>query len=164
MINYKKIVLSATLIGSAAFGQVALAEGSAGSGPNPFSDCGIGAALFPTVPWAAVTSNIIWDVGTTAVTSATASPETCSGKNAQAAVFILETYDNLAEETARGEGDHVAALMNILEVNAELQASVVTQVRSDMAGIVSEASYVAMDKQAKAEAFYNAVMSAITAA
>ncbi len=164
MSNYKKIVLSATLIGSAIFGQSVMAEGAAGSGPNPFSDCGIGAALFPTVPWAAVTSNIIWDVGTTAVTSATASPETCSGKNVQAAAFILETYDNLAEETARGEGDHLAALMNILEVDSDLRKVVVSQLRVDMANIVSEEKYVAMDKQSKAAAFYNSVVSAVNAA
>ena len=48
-----------------------------GSGPNPFSDCGIGAALFPDTSWAAVTSNITWDIGTTALTSATMSPGTC---------------------------------------------------------------------------------------
>src|SRR5688572_5993856 len=41
-----------------------------GAGPNPFSDCGIGAALFPKTGWAAVTSNVIWDIGTTALTSA----------------------------------------------------------------------------------------------
>ena len=35
---------------------------------NPYTDCGIGAALFPNTNWAAVTSNVIWDAGTTAVT------------------------------------------------------------------------------------------------
>ena len=66
-----------------------------GSGPNPFSDCGIGAALFPETKWAAVTSNVIWDVGTTAVASATMSPQTCSGKQAKTAAFIYHTYDSL---------------------------------------------------------------------
>ena len=51
---------------------------------NPYVDCGIGAALFPNTDWAAVTSNVIWDAGTTALISATASEDTCSGGDVSA--------------------------------------------------------------------------------
>ena len=110
--------LKALMLGVAAFGVCisgsALAQDKeAGSGPNPFTDCGIGAALFPNTGWAAVTSNVIWDVGTTAVISATASPETCSGSSAQAAKFINDTYDSVIEDTARGDGEYVATLLEI---------------------------------------------------
>jgi hypothetical protein len=46
---------------------IALAGGPTGSGPNPYSDCGIGAALFKDTEWAAVTSNVTWDLGTTEI-------------------------------------------------------------------------------------------------
>ena len=36
---------------------------------NPWIDCGIGAMIFTETNWAAVISNVIWDLGTTAVIS-----------------------------------------------------------------------------------------------
>lgn len=133
----------------------------AGSGPNPFSQCGIGAALFPKTPVGAVISNIIWDIGTTAVTSATASPETCSGKEVEAAAFILETYDSLAEETARGEGTHLSALLNILEVQQENRAAVASEIRSSMAEIVADKNYQHKTSTEKASLYYSAVVEAL---
>lgn len=138
-------------------------QSSTGSGPNPFSDCGIGAALFKTNKVLAVTSNVIWDVGTTAVTSATASPETCSGKNVTAARFILDSYDSLAEETARGTGEHLAALMNIMDVEQSSQAQVIANLRKDMAANVTKADYVAANKVDKSSQFYSSFVAAIPA-
>ena len=135
-----------------------------GSGPNPFSDCGIGAAIFPNHKVLAVTSNVIWDIGTTALTSATASPETCSGKNVSAAKFILDSYDSLAEETARGEGEHLAALMNILEVAPADQAAVIASLRAQMSADVSSSEYTAADKLEKSSRYYNSVIAAVSAA
>ena len=109
--NKIKILISSVAIAFCAF------DKTPGSGPNPFSDCGIGAALFKDTKWAAVTSNVIWDVGTTAVTSATASPETCTGANIIAAKFIIDNYDNIVEEIAEGSGDHLASMYGVLGCN-----------------------------------------------
>ena len=109
---------------SAAFAQ-------AGSGPNPFTDCGIGAALFKN-DIAATLSNVIWDAGTTAVVSATASPETCNGSGAQAAAFIYESYNDLLVESAHGQGAHLSTLMDILEVDAADRGVIINQVRADL--------------------------------
>lgn len=162
--NVKSLVVGTIL--ATALSSVAMADQkkAPGSGPNPFSDCGIGAALFPNHKVLAVTSNVIWDIGTTAVTSATASPETCSGNNVTAAKFILESYDSLAEETARGQGDHLAALMNILEISQEEQAAVITSIRAQMANNLADADYSSADKTEKSSQFYNSVMNAINAA
>ncbi|MBI5557193.1 MAG: DUF3015 family protein [Deltaproteobacteria bacterium] len=132
-----------------------------GSGPNPFSDCGIGAALFPTIKPLAVSSNVIWDIGTTAVTSATASPETCTGKDVVAAVFILNSYESLAEETARGDGEHLAALLNILEVDKIERDAVVNNIRAQMANTVSSDTYLTADKVKKANIYYTIVIGAL---
>lgn len=131
-------------------------------GPNPYSDCGIGAAIFPDNNVGAVISNVIWDMGTTALTSATASPETCSGKNVQAAAFIYETYDLLVEETARGEGEHLSVLLNILEVSAANKDQVVSKLRQKMASHVSVSTYAAQEKVDKAQQYYNAVVGAVS--
>ncbi len=133
-----------------------------GTGPNPFSDCGIGAALFSETKWAAVTSNVIWDVGTTAVTSATASPQTCNGKQVAAATLINDTYEKLVEETARGDGEHLTSLLNILECGEARQGLAIEATRSAMGALVADPGYATQDRTQKAARFYEAVDSAVS--
>ncbi|MGH1374389.1 MAG: DUF3015 family protein [Cellvibrionaceae bacterium] len=152
----KKIILSCAVAASMASASV-MAEGKAGSGPNPFSDCGIGAAIFENNVAAAI-SNVIWDVGTTAVTSATASPETCNGKEVEAAAFIFESYEDLVAESSVGEGEHLNSLMDILSVSDSAKADVVTEVRASLAALISDAAYSSQDSVQRAENFYNSVM------
>lgn len=128
-----------------------------GSGPNPFSDCGIGAALFSETKWAAVTSNVIWDIGTTGVTSATASPETCNGKRVETAQFIIDNYDNLVEETARGEGQHLTAMLEVRGCDMAAHTAIISAVRSEMAAVVSQPGYADHNLIDKASDLYNSV-------
>lgn len=137
-----------------------ISYGQVGTGPNPFRDCGIGAALFPDTYWAAVTSNVIWDVGTTAVTSATASPETCSGSHAQTAQFILDTYDNIIEETAKGTGQHLTAMLNMLGCSENSHTQILSNVRSNISGSVSAVSYTEITQLEKASQYYDSLMTA----
>ncbi|MEH6671061.1 DUF3015 family protein [Halopseudomonas sp.] len=158
-----KLLTAAAVVACMSVAAPSFAQNKApGSGPNPFVDCGIGAALFPTVGWAAVTSNVIWDIGTTAVTSATMSPETCSGKNLAAALFINDTYENLAEETAKGEGQHLTALLNILECDAARHTAAITSARASMAGQVSTEGFEGMSHIEKASGLYQAVDQAVS--
>lgn len=132
-----------------------------GSGPNPYSDCGIGAALFTNTKWAAVTSNVIWDLGITAITSATASPETCSGKNVTAALFIRDTYASLTEETAAGEGEHLTTVLNIFGCNAPYRANTVKQIRNAMGQVIASPSYIDQPQLDKDAAFYSVIKHAV---
>ena len=134
----------------------------AGSGPNPYTDCGIGAALFPDTHWAAVTSNVIWDIGTTAVTSATASPETCKGKQVAVAQFIQHSYDNLIEDTAKGEGEHMTAMLNIYGCDDASRKAITTAVRSEVAKDVAKSDYAEMTQQQKVENYYFKVNNTIS--
>jgi hypothetical protein len=133
----------------------------AGTGPNPYSECGIGAALFSETKWAAVTSNVIWDLGITAITSATASPETCSGKKVETAQFIIDNYDNLAEETAKGEGTYLVAMLGILGCEESAHSAIIISVRQNMAGVVGQPSYADHDLVRKSSDYYNAVTSVV---
>lgn len=133
------------------------AEKAPGSGPNPFSDCGIGAAIFSNTAWAAATSNVIWDLGTTAVTSATASPETCSGQAVKTAMFINQTYDQLVEETAKGEGEHITAMLDLAGCSSVDHAAVRSEIRSTMGTVVGDQSYSSMTHVEKASAYYDAM-------
>lgn len=161
--SLKRAAVVSALLAMSSFSAFAEENAKApGSGPNPFSDCGIGAALFSETKWAAVTSNVIWDVGTTAVTSATASPETCSGKTVAAAMFINDTYEKLAEEAARGEGEHLTSLMNIFECDGARHAQAIEATRGAMADVVAQPGYATQDRTQKASQFYKAVDTAVS--
>ncbi len=152
-----KSLLLVTTLGMAS--TAVLADDHAGSGPNPFTDCGIGASLFPDTHWAAVTSNIIWDVGTTAITSATASPETCNGKSVEVAKFISNSYDNLVEDTAKGQGQHLTAMLDMYGCDASAQVSVINSIRPQVGTEVNSKDFTTQTKGEKAHNYYNIVNS-----
>ena len=142
---------------------LASSAGVQAEGLNPYSDCGIGAALFPDTHWAAVTSNVIWDLGTTAVTSATASPETCKGASVAAAMFINSSYDALAEETARGEGDHLTAMLDIVGCSSAEQPEAAARIRSEMAEAVTAEQYAGQSRLEKSSAYYDMMQRSVSA-
>lgn len=128
-----------------------------GSGPNPFSDCGIGAAIFSETKWAAVSSNVIWDIGTTAVTSATASPQTCTGAKVVAAKFIIDNYDNLVEEIAEGSGTHLTSMYNVLGCSTIAQEGMTQDIRTGMSKSLSQANYQDKSLTEKSLELYNSM-------
>lgn len=138
----------------------ASAADAAGTGPNPFTDCGIGAALFSETHWAAVTSNVIWDLGTTAVTSATLSPQTCSGKKVKTAMFVRDNQQQLAEQFARGEGEHVAAVVEMFNCNTTQSQAAIRKARAAVGQVVSAPGYSAQPQLEQAGQMYNAIEKA----
>lgn len=137
----------------------AIAGGPVGSGPNPYSDCGIGAAIFKDTEWAAVTSNVTWDLGTTAVTSATVSPETCTKKNVKAAMFIRDSYGSLVEDVARGQGDHLTAALDVFECPRKQHAIVTQDVRAVMLKAVSAQGFNEQQPLEKATQLFSIIDS-----
>jgi hypothetical protein len=121
---------------------------------NPWTDCGIGAMLFDETKWAAVISNVIWDYGITATTSAVSSKHTCEGKKVVAAFFINETYVNIEEETAAGSGAHITAVLNILGCESAAQPQIAADVRSEFRNSVLSASYAEKTASEKAQDYY----------
>ena len=120
---------------------------------NPYSDCGIGAAIFSDNGAAATISNVIWDLGTTAVTSATLSPDTCTSGSADTAKFILETIDNLESDVAMGNGDHVDALAGLMQCDSFVD---IAALAADGYGdFVASDAYQSASKMDKASAFYD---------
>lgn len=148
------IALASAVTASAAF------AGEVGTGPNPYSDCGIGAAIFTDTGWAAATSNVTWDLGTTAVTSATVSPETCSKKSVKAAMFIRDSYAQIVEDAARGEGEHLAAALEIFECGTNNQGAAISEVRDGMGKAVSSPSFNDQKHLEKAGQLFNIIDSA----
>ena len=157
--KYKVAVLS--LIAIVSFALAPAVVQAQDSSPSIYADCGIGAAIFPEAKTGAIISNIIWDFGSTASSSALTTPSACAGKRAEAAAFIYKNYENVAEQTAQGEGEHLEALMNILDVNQLARRQVISDVRSEMAQRVNERSYLEANRVEKSERYYKNVMSAL---
>ena len=118
---------------------------------NPYTDCGIGAALFPNTSWAAVTSNVTWDAGTTAVISATASEDTCSSGEAQTAMLIHDKLENLETEIMIGGGDIYASLSSAMGCNGE---DISNELKASYATVLNKKSYASDNRVQKSEVLY----------
>ena len=127
-----KIVASVGIAVCATGASAQLTDGQAGEGPNPYSNCGIGGAIFPTVSWAAATSNVIWDLGTTAVSSATLSPETCNAKTVAMAEFIQGSYASLETDILKGRGDYLTGLSEVSGCGGKVNAAYLGALRSGL--------------------------------
>ena len=124
---------------------------------NPWTKCGIGAIIFDSNETAAAISNIIWDLGTTAISSNISSKDSCNGRDVKVAMYINETYNKLAEETATGKGEYLTAMTNMMGCSSNDKASIVTAVRFNLAETLSQESYANLSHQEKAEQYYNIV-------
>lgn len=144
------------IVGFAVFSPASMAE-TVREKPNPWLDCGIGAMIFPdsNLEVGAGISNIIWDLGTTAVTSAQSSPDTCAGMdNVKSAMFIQNSYDQLELELAKGKGEHLVALSELMGCQSDVRSDYVNTVRADMADKFAAPGYVDLSRDEKAQALY----------
>ncbi|MDH3713609.1 MAG: DUF3015 domain-containing protein [Gammaproteobacteria bacterium] len=128
---------------------------------NPWVDCGIGAMIFTETGWAAVTSNIIWDLGTTAVISDQSSQHTCESKRARTALYIGVNYANLTEETAKGDGQHLRTMLDIMQCDAASHAPIIASLREDFSSYLRAPDYAAKSASVKAEEYYDIVQATL---
>ncbi|HCB16828.1 MAG TPA: DUF3015 domain-containing protein [Alteromonas sp.] len=147
---FKKLAIAATLMTATLSGQAMAQENI-----NTWKHCGIGAIIFDDNGTAAAISNIIWDLGTTAVSSKVSSADSCEGKLVTAAVFIQDNFKKVMEETSQGEGEHLVAMMDILGVEQAERANVIAAVRADMAIVM------AANAETSPQTYYNAVVANI---
>ena len=145
----KKLLVSAVALSTLLAGNAVAADKV-----NPWKHCGIGAMIFDNNGAAAAISNIIWDLGTTAVSSKVSSEDSCEGANVKAAQFIQDNYNQVLEETSQGNGEHVTAMLDMLSVEEAKQPQVLAAIRTEMAGKVAS-------EQATPEAYYNVVMASL---
>ncbi|MDN3680607.1 DUF3015 family protein [Vibrio tapetis subsp. quintayensis] len=135
---------------------VALLMAATPSYANLWKSCGIGHWIAgPTWNgYLAITTNVTWDLGTTATTSNSLSPSTCGGPFWAAANFINDTYPRLEEDTAQGQGEHLMAMLDIFDCDVAARNDVVNGIRSDFGGMVIEADYASKPQNEKAEAYF----------
>lgn len=117
-----------------------------------YKQCGLGGALFGnSSPILAIISNVTWDLGTTAATSDSMSPDMCQGGNVRAAVLINEAFPSVEKDLASGQGAHLSALQNV--ANCESVASV----RAQYGQYAQTSAYSAASQKQNAEALYSIV-------
>lgn len=122
-----------------------------------YQQCGLGGAMNPDSPGWAVSTNITWDWGTTAIMSDVSSPESCKGGSAKKAAYIHEAYPKLAQDLSRGEGKHLTALMTLTGCSTDTQKTVATGLRADLAVLTAAPGYAAQSRQEQAAALYDAL-------
>lgn len=122
---------------------------------NPWKQCGIGAMIFDDNGTAAAISNVIWDLGTTAVSSNVSSQDSCNGLKVAAAEFINSTITNIEEETVIGEGQHLTAMLNLMGCEATAHSAIIQEVRADLDVSIT-------DNSSKAQAYYSQLDNTIT--
>jgi hypothetical protein len=126
------------------------AQAEARSFGDIYKECGIGAMIFKDTPAGAIVSNLIWDLGTTAVSSNISSDGACKGGKAKTAAFIGKSYDDLELEIASGEGKYIETLAKMTEKDIE-------DIRTQFAELVASSEYTDMNKVEKVEKLYNIV-------
>ncbi len=151
----KKLLASAAIASALSFGLTAPAI--ADDSVNLLEDCGLGAMIFKDSPTAAIVSNVIWDLGTTATTTYVSSPETCAGAKAEVAMFIHESYESLEQETVAGEGEHLVAMLNLLECDANAHEEIISNIRKDFALDLSDKSFNEKVRSEKTQGFFNVI-------
>jgi len=113
--------------------------------PNVYTECGIGALFFNNKYWnlwpLASTGNIVWDLGLTGTSSATASPQTCTGVKVETAKLILETLPGLEKDIALGRGKHLTALHETMGCDITRQEEINSSLRVSYANVVNDESY-----------------------
>jgi hypothetical protein len=145
----KKIKLSMIALAMTAV-FVPQAQASDRSFGDIYKECGLGAMIFDDTPVAAAVSNIIWDLGTTAVSSNLSSEDSCEGGKAKVAAFISKSYDDLELEIASGEGKYVDTLASMTDKD-------ISVIREEFAEVIASNDYAKLSKTKKVEKLYNIV-------
>lgn len=123
-----------------------------------YTQCGIGGLIFGHESLGvlgktlASVSNVFWDLGTTAASSHSLSPDTCLSKEVKTAYFIKETFSDLENNLATGKGDYLQALNTLMACEAASQ-----NVRRDYAEYTTTRFYTSATQHQNAEKLFEIV-------
>jgi len=162
--NLKKTILAATLTSLCTSG-IAFAQ-SGRSIAEVYSQCGLGGMIGSafdnksTANFIAISTNVTWDLGTTAASSNSSSPDTCSRKNVKVALYIKNSYPQIEKDLAIGEGTYVNGLLDAMEVSKN-KSEVVSSIRSDLAQVAQKSNFDTLSQDQKADILYGIVQAKI---
>ena len=129
-----------------------------------YVECGLGGIFGSAVDHKttsqvmAISTNVTWDLGTTASTSYFSSEDTCYNQKARTAAFINQSYENLEKEIASGQGEYFDALARLAREDGESISDYQTSLRSQFASIVADDSYPQLSRYEKVQKLYEAAI------
>lgn len=147
----KKLIVAAAIMAAAAFAPRAQARDFG----QIYTQCGLGGLIAGSVPVLAVITNITWDLGTTAISSEATTPESCHGGAAKTAAFINQAAPQLEQDLARGQGQHLTALLELSGCSAEAQPAITSALRSDLSRSLAAPGAAVRSGYQQAEALYD---------
>jgi len=128
-----------------------------------YTDCGLGALIAPTNDAVAAVTNVTFDLGTTAISSNASSEDTCNGGKEKAAAYIYKSYASLENDLAKGNGEHLSALYNMMSCSSNSRQQLTGALRKDFSEVVSRADYASSTRYEKSEVIYDMVTTRINA-
>lgn len=154
-----KKMLSIAAIGCASL--VFSSDSQAREFADIYTDCGLGAMIAPNNEAVAAVTNVTWDLGTTAISSNASSEDTCQGGQAKSAALIYKSYPELERDIANGEGEHLNALLTMVNVDSDAHNAVIEKLRPAFASLVNADNYDALSREDKAAALYDLLQVSI---
>ena len=134
---------------------------------NPWTDCGIGALIFSGLEsdfgsaLAAISNIFFWDLGTTAVSSATLSPNTCAGADVTAAIFLQNGINEIETELALGSGEHLNTVLDIYSCQKGSHTDIITDFRTTMKEPISSSGYTSLSQVEKSQLYWQNIDSLV---
>lgn len=105
----------------------------------------------------AISTNITWDLGTTASTSYFSSQDTCMNDKAHIAAYINQSYEKIEQELASGEGNYLDALAKMAKSDSESVSEYNAQLRANYAKVIADDSFESMSRYQKVEKLFELV-------
>ncbi|CCN73366.1 DUF3015 family protein [Vibrio nigripulchritudo] len=147
----KRILLAFTLMLSASV-----------SHASYLKECGTGHFLAGGVAdgWVAVSVNISSSTSD-ASSSYLTTPSLCGMSLWAAAKFIDSNYPMLEQDTATGNGEHVVAMLDILECDAAARADITTNLRGDFQKFIAAEGYKSATHEEKVESYFGSLVTSL---
>jgi hypothetical protein len=130
-----------------------------------FEDCGIGAIFFNgekkgDKQFAKLLN--LHSTGTSSYATSSKLSGTCAGKENQlaAALFIYETYPTLIEDTAKGSGEHLTTVLNLLDA-PESRDAIISTVQTQLLDSINASEYSSQSRLEVSEKLFTIVNNAI---
>ncbi|MDP2572150.1 DUF3015 family protein [Vibrio penaeicida] len=147
----KKILLAFALLLSSSFANASYLK-----------ECGTGHALAGGVAggWVAVTLNISSSTSD-ASSSYLTTPSLCGFSLWAAAKFIDSNYPMLEQDTATGNGEHVVAMLDILECDDVARQEMSASIRNDFKQHVENDYYLNASHEEKVANYFNSLVGSL---
>lgn len=105
----------------------------------------------------ALTTNVTFDLGSTASSSYLTTPSMCAGPFWAAAKFIQITYPQLEEDSAKGKGETLNALLDIFNCSNKERGELIGNIRVDFSKGLNSNSFNSLEYPEKVEQYYDIV-------